>query len=155
MTSRGSACLGLQCRSQLSTHVLSFPFVPLAKSFAQVFIAKFSKITQQPHKRSDLLVLFVLSGCVDLLAETLDPHVAVVNVTERSLNSSSAFRVRSDRTSPALLKKFYCITQALRSDAHFVKRLDVERSEQPITKPFQFFQAILNDGAGHLSERDL
>src|SRR6185369_13670809 len=95
----------VQNGSQFSTRVASFPVAPQVQSFAQMLRAQLNKMTQQPHEGFEILSLFLFSYLVDLVAETLDPDVAIMNVAQNSLQLGRTFSVGRYRSSPALLKQ--------------------------------------------------
>src|ERR1044071_7679085 len=134
----------VQQGSQFSARVCSFPVAPQAQSLSQMLRAQLNKMTEQPHERLEILVLVLFSCFVDLIAETLDPDVAIMNVTERRLHLRCAFSECRNRSSPALLEQLDRITQSLRRDTHLVKCFDFERPKQSVTQLFQLLQTVEN-----------
>src|ERR1700752_533380 len=119
-----------------------------------MFRTQLNKMTQQPHERFEILVLFLLSCLVDLIAKTLDPDVAIMHIAESSLHSRHTFRISCKRTPPALLKQLYRVTQPFRCNTHLVQSLDFKGAKQSITQFFQLFQTIENYRSRHLAKTD-
>src|ERR1044071_1872608 len=103
-----------------------------------------NKITQQPHDRFEIISLFLFSQFINLVAETLDPDVAIVNVAERSLQLSRTLCVSRNWSTPALLKQLDRVSQTLRGNPHLVESLNFEWPEQSIAEFFQLFQTVEN-----------
>src|ERR1041385_5871907 len=143
-----------QRRAQLLTRFVSFPFAPARQSLGQGLCAQLDEVTQQPHQSRELILLLVSSRVDDVLAQTLNPNVAIVQIAERGLNARDPFRIARNRSAPALLKEFDRITQSFRGDAHVVQRLDLERIEQTIAQRFKLFQPVQNDLLRHCQKRD-
>src|SRR6185503_5654086 len=126
---------------------MTFPVAPQVKSFAQMLRAQLNKMTQQPHEGFEILGLFLFSNLVNLVAETLDPNVAIVNIAERGLQLSRALSVSRYRSSPALLKQLDRVSQPLRGNTHLVESFDFGRPEQSTAEFLQLLQPVENNCA--------
>ena len=80
-------------RANFAARVVSFPFTPTAERAPQVFRAQFVEVVQQRNQTLHPMIFVLLPRPNNLLANTRDPYVAIVNVAECCLNSRRALCV--------------------------------------------------------------
>ena len=85
-------------------HATRLPFTPDVECLVELIISRLDEMTEKPGKLIVMILVVSLFCFHDMLAKTLDPNIAIVQISQRGLQASRLGSERCDAFSPAFLE---------------------------------------------------